>query len=227
MPLGRTSTTVAAIVNWILSRVCRSDSCVFWLVSCAILFDSVSALMGKGGDVLYFLLWMAQLMLMTQMGVRTLLTHNETDPVHFMDVLNRTIYDNLQRMEIDKNLTLALLDYVAHPHNGGGQLKASELVNTLDLGFPIGLDDDIASFVNQITLELQPGDGVVLYTDGITEAENIAGEQYGMEQLCAVISRHWAESADVINAAVIYELRQFIGAQTVFDDITLLVLKQK
>ncbi len=194
------------------------------------------------GDVTGHGLESGMLMLMTQMGVRTLLTHDEADPVHFLDVLNRTIYDNVQRMEIDKNLTLALLDYVAHPHNGGGQLKASgqheelilvrqdgaiELVNTLDLGFPIGLDNDIAGFVNQITLELQPGDGVVLYTDGITEAENLAGEQYGMERLCAVISRHWAETADAINAAVIEDLRQFIGAQTVFDNITLLVLKQK
>ncbi len=156
------------------------------------------------GDVTGHGLESGMLMLMTQMGVRTLLTHDEADPVHFLDVLNRTIYDNVQRMQIDKNLTLALLDYVAHPHNGGGQLKASgqheelilvrqggavELVNTLDLGFPIGLDNDIAGFVNQITLELQPGDGVVLYTDGITEGENLAGEQYGMERLCAVISR--------------------------------------
>ena len=51
------------------------------------------------------------LMLMTQMGIRTLLTHNETDPVQFMDVLNRAVYHNVQRMEIDKSLTLALLDY--------------------------------------------------------------------------------------------------------------------
>lgn len=194
------------------------------------------------GDVTGHGLESGVLMLMTQMGVRTLLTHNETNPVQFIDVLNRTIYDNVQRMEIDKNLTLTLLDYVADPHNGGGQLKASgqheelivvrqggqvELVNTLDLGFPIGLDNDIASFVNQITLELQPGDGVVLYTDGITEAENLAGEQYGLERLCAIISQRWAEPADAIKEAVIADVRDFIGTQTVFDDITLLVLKQK
>ncbi|MEZ4706805.1 MAG: hypothetical protein R3A44_06350 [Caldilineaceae bacterium] len=41
-------------------------------------------------------------MLMTQMGVRTLLTSNESDPVNFLNVLNRTLYHNVQRMEIDK-----------------------------------------------------------------------------------------------------------------------------
>ncbi len=42
-----------------------------------------------------------------------------------------------------------------------------------DLGFPIGLDEDIADFVNQATIPLNPSDVVVLYTDSITEAENI------------------------------------------------------
>ena len=102
-----------------------------------------------------------------------------------------------------------------------------ELVDTMPLGFPVGLDDDIAAFVNEATIELLPGDGVVLYTDGITEAENSANEQYGMERLCETIRHHWAASAEAIKTAVIDDVRQFIGAQTVFDDITLVVLKQK
>ncbi len=36
--------------------------------------------------------------LMTQMGVRTLLNSGERDPVRFLDVLNRTLYNNIQRM---------------------------------------------------------------------------------------------------------------------------------
>jgi len=74
---------------------------------------------------------------------------------------------------------------------------------------------------------LQPGDGVVLYPDGITEAENATNEQYGLARLCETIRRHWAAPAEEIKDAVIADMRQFIGEQTVFDDITLLVLKQK
>lgn len=192
------------------------------------------------GDVTGHGLESGVLMLMTQMGVRTLLTHDESNPVQFMDVLNRTLYHNVQRMGIDKSLTLALLDY--QPQPAGGQMWVSgqheelivvrqggmvERIDTLDLGFPVGLDADIADFIGRHQVDLQPGDGVVLYTDGITEAENIAGEQYGLGQLCAVISHHWAKSAEAIKAAVIADVRQFIGVQTVFDDITLLVLKQK
>lgn len=64
-------------------------------------------------------------MLMTQMGVRTLLTSNESDPVNFLNVLNRTLYHNVQRMEIDKNLSLALLNYTPNSEQGGGQLRMS------------------------------------------------------------------------------------------------------
>lgn len=192
------------------------------------------------GDVTGHGLESGMLMLMTQMGVRTLLTHDEIDPVNFMDVLNRTLYHNVQRMEIDKNLSLALLNYTPQP--GGGQLKMSgqheelivvrqhgaiELVDTMALGFPVALDDDIAAFVDEATIDLKSGDGVVLYTDGITEAENAANEQYGMERLCETISHHWAASAEAIKTAVIDDVRLFIGTQTVFDDITLVVVKQR
>jgi len=74
---------------------------------------------------------------------------------------------------------------------------------------------------------LQPGDGIVLYTDGITEARNLEKKLYGIERLCEVVSRHWFGTAKEIQQAVIEDVRQFIGKQKVFDDITLLVLKQQ
>src|SRR5207245_10391587 len=50
--------------------------------------------------------------------------------------------------------------------------------------------DEIAHFIQHITVRLQPGDGVVLYTDGITEAENLAGQQYGLARLCTVVRQY-------------------------------------
>ena len=77
------------------------------------------------------------------------------------------------------------------------------------------------------TVSLQPGDGVVLYTDGITEAENMEKELYGLERLCDVISRHWDKSPEEIKQAAIDDVIRFIGKQKVYDDLTLVVLKQK
>ena len=187
------------------------------------------------GDVTGHGLESGVVMLMTQAIVRALLTSGEADPVRFLSVLNTALYGNVQRMGSDKNLTLCLLDYDKGEVRVSGQHEqvivlrrdgSVEWVDTIDLGFPIGLEHEIAAFVAQTTLQLQPGDGVVLYTDGVTEAENMAREQYGPERLAAVLQAHWAGPAEAIKQAVVADLKRFIGAQNVYDDITVVVAKQ-
>ena len=106
----------------------------------------------------------------------------------------------------------------------GGEV---ERVDTIDLGFPIGLDDEIADFIDYITIDLAPGDGVVLYTDGITEAENGRGDHYGLKRLCEVVCQHWSRSAESIKDVVIQDVQRHIGGHVVYDDITLVVAKQR
>lgn len=187
------------------------------------------------GDVTGHGLESGVVMLMTQAIVRALLSSGEVDPVRFLSVLNTALYGNVQRMGSDKNLTLCLLDYADGEVKVSGQHEqvivlrrdgTVEWVDTIDLGFPIGLESEIAEFVAQATLRLQPGDGVVLYTDGVTEAADMTGEQYGLERLAAVLQAHWAQPAEAIKQAVVSDLKRFIGAQNVYDDITLVVAKQ-
>ena len=188
------------------------------------------------GDVTGHGLESGVLMLMAQTAVRTLQEIRERDPVRFLDTLNRSIYRNVQRMGSEKNLTLAILNYIEGKVSISGQHEETlvvradgtvERIDMMDLGLPIGLDDDIADFIDHTIIELQPGDGIVLYTDGIPEAYNLDKEQYGMDRLCNVISQNWQQSAQEIKQAIIDDLRNFIGKQKVFDDITLLVFKQQ
>ena len=102
----------------------------------------------------------------------------------------------------------------------------TELVDTVDLGFPIGLEENISGFVAEKNMSLEAGDGVVLYSDGFTEAENMNGEFYGIEKLCNVISRNWEKSAEEIKKEVVDDVRLHIGEQKMYDDLTLVVLKQ-
>ncbi len=188
------------------------------------------------GDVTGHGLEAGMVMVMVQTAVRTLLVNDETDYVKFLNTINRMIHDNVKRMRTDKNLTLALLDYadgvlrITGQHEevlvvrGTGEI---ERLDTVDLGFPVGLELDISDFITQAEVELNPGDGVVLYTDGIPEAENMAGKFYGMDRLCDVVSQYWQESAEAIREGVIQDVREFIGEQKVFDDITLVVMKQR
>lgn len=188
------------------------------------------------GDVTGHGLESGVIMVMIQAAVRALLLSGETDPVCFLDTLNRMLYGNVQRMGTDKNLTLALIDYADKEIKLSGQHEEMivirhngdlEVVDTIDLGFPIGLAHEIADFIAQTTVTLEPGDGVVLYTDGITEAANFDGELYGRKRLCEVLREHWAQPAEAIKDAVVADVRQHIGAQTLYDDITLVVVKQK
>ncbi|EDX83223.1 Stage II sporulation protein E [Synechococcus sp. PCC 7335] len=188
------------------------------------------------GDVTGHGLESGMLMLMTQTVVRTLQQIQEDDPVKFLDTLNRTIYSNIQRMGTDKNLTLAVLNYekgnvrISGQHEETLVVRADgriEPIDTMDLGLPIGLDADISDFIDSTVVRLYPGDGLVLYTDGIPEAYSPQKEQYGMERFCKVILRCWPQSAEAIKQGIISDVRAFIGEQKVFDDITLLVIKQQ
>ena len=188
------------------------------------------------GDVTGHGLESGILMLMTQTAVRTLQEIQERDPVIFLDTLNRTLYQNVQRMNSDKNLTLVMINYLDNKVSISGQheeillVRAGgqiERIDTIDLGLPIGITDDIADFIDHNLVELNSGDGLVLYTDGIPEAFNLKKQQYGMERFCEVISQNWQFTAQEIKQAIIDDVRRFIGEQKVFDDITLLVLKQR
>ncbi|WP_062153250.1 SpoIIE family protein phosphatase [Beggiatoa leptomitoformis] len=195
------------------------------------------------GDVTGHGLESGVLMLMVQTAVRTLLAVNETDPVKFLNAVNSTIYSNTQRMDADKTMSLILLDYVPDDKSigDGGTVLLSgqheevlvvrvggevERVRTDMLGFPIGLEENISEFVAQVKIHLNTGDSIVLYTDGITEAQNDAKILYGVKRLCEVLEKNWHKSANEIREILIEDLRSHIGKKKLQDDITLLVLQQ-
>jgi serine phosphatase RsbU (regulator of sigma subunit) len=188
------------------------------------------------GDVTGHGLESGMVMLMVQMAVRTLLTNQENDPIKFLSALNQALYGNIQRMNTDKNLTLALLDYEKGRMTISGQheeiivVRANgevQRIDTINLGFPIGLEESISDFLDKLILHLETDDVVVLFTDGITEAENRNKEMYGVERLCEMVQRHRHLSAVEICNAVVADLKGHIGDHKIYDDITLLVLKQK
>ncbi len=187
------------------------------------------------GDVTGHGLESGVVMLMTQAVVRTLLTSGETDPVRFLNILNRTIYDNVRRMGIDKMMTLALLDYksgmlrISGYHEEVIVVRRDGRVSLVETkGMWLGLEPDITQYLpgTESEISLEPGDGVVLFTDGFTEAENMENELYGLERLCEVISHNWEKSAEEIRQAVVDDVRRHIGEHKVYDDLTLVVLKQ-
>jgi serine phosphatase RsbU (regulator of sigma subunit) len=82
-----------------------------------------------------------------------------------------------------------------------------------------------AEFVLE-TAQLEPGDILVLYTDGITESINIAEDEFGEERLEALLIQHAAQPAQRLADLILEEVNTFTEEQGLFDDATLLVLKR-
>ena len=96
-------------------------------------------------------------------------------------------------------------------------------------GMGIGLlrNDSYDEFVEENSLHLASGDILLLYTDGITEASNSDGEQFGEEGLQLSFSKHVHKSPDEIEKSIIADLFQFMGNKKLDDDYTLVILKMK
>jgi sigma-B regulation protein RsbU (phosphoserine phosphatase) len=90
-------------------------------------------------------------------------------------------------------------------------------------GIALGIFDDIE--LELVELKLHPGDTVVFYTDGVTEATNERDEEYGMGRLTALISGLLDRGAREIIDAIVEDVTAHAGSQPQFDDITLVVLK--
>jgi sigma-B regulation protein RsbU (phosphoserine phosphatase) len=89
--------------------------------------------------------------------------------------------------------------------------------------FPVGLID-VASF-NTAHIQLEPEDTLLLYTDGITEAEDRDGNQFGGARLAEAFGRHQDSSLSNIEAGVLSAVERFCEGTSQADDITLLVVR--
>jgi sigma-B regulation protein RsbU (phosphoserine phosphatase) len=79
--------------------------------------------------------------------------------------------------------------------------------------------------LQEVQMKLDPGDVMVFYTDGLTEAENPEGEAYGEQRLMALISTLDKESADEIKGLILDDVAAFCDGQSPFDDLTMLVVR--
>ncbi|MBI5959344.1 MAG: SpoIIE family protein phosphatase [Chloroflexi bacterium] len=90
-------------------------------------------------------------------------------------------------------------------------------------GRPLGWFEDLP--VKPLSYQLEPGDVLVYYTDGLTEAENIRREPFGEDRLVEVVRTFAARPAEDILKAITTALETFMGDAPPFDDTTLVVIR--
>jgi serine phosphatase RsbU (regulator of sigma subunit) len=118
------------------------------------------------------------------------------------------------------------LAYVNAGHNPPLLLRAEshELMELRRTGMVLGVDE--ATRYHQRTMQLQAGDLILLYTDGVTDALDAQGQEFGLERLRRIMLDHCNASAAELAATLDGDVTEFSGAAARFDDITVVVAKR-
>jgi sigma-B regulation protein RsbU (phosphoserine phosphatase) len=184
------------------------------------------------GDVTGHGIGAALLMASGRAVLRSHASHNGVDlPKLFGDVNNQLVRDTGD--ERFMTLFYGMLDaerreltYASAGHDPvlwyrRGEGVVEPLGNT---GIPLGIVNDWA-YQQAGPMTLADGDVLVLTTDGIREAKNPAGEEFGSDRLAEVIEATATESAETIYAAIVRGVRDWQSSAIQEDDITLVVIK--
>jgi serine phosphatase RsbU (regulator of sigma subunit) len=117
------------------------------------------------------------------------------------------------------------LTYVRAGHELPILLRGGEVLQLGGDGLPLGFPDMDELYLSLETVDLQPGDRLVLYTDGLTDAISADGRPFGRERLIAYLrSRAGAAAADLCDG-IFSELAAHQGAAAQFDDMSMLAVE--
>lgn len=171
-------------------------------------------------------------MMMCQTAVRALLAAQPSlDPRSLLIAVNRVLASNIEQLGEERYMTLC----AAH-HQGGGNFvyaglhleplvfrAATGKVETLpSRGMWLGVVPDISDGTESSSVYLAPGDVLLLYTDGVTEARR-GGDMFEMERLRALLARLGYQGAGDIGNGLLAQLEGY----TRDDDVTFLVAKRQ
>jgi serine phosphatase RsbU (regulator of sigma subunit) len=117
------------------------------------------------------------------------------------------------------------LTYINAGHNVPILRRAAGAIERLDAGgLPLGIRAEAGYECGALTLE--PGDLLVVFTDGVVDAENTRGEEYDESRLMALCQSSAAGSAADILATLMSSVAAFVGAAPQRDDLTCLILRR-
>jgi serine phosphatase RsbU (regulator of sigma subunit) len=118
------------------------------------------------------------------------------------------------------------LTYVNAGHNAPILRRANGTLETLEAGgLPLGIQSGVK--YETASLELKPGDALIFFTDGVVEAFNEAGEEFGNERWLSAIRNLPDWDAQQTLQFLMKRVDEFVGATRQSDDITCLVFRSK
>ncbi|MDZ7269017.1 MAG: PP2C family protein-serine/threonine phosphatase [candidate division KSB1 bacterium] len=159
----------------------------------------------------------------------------ESSPKQVLSKVNNLMYRTIERNWY-VSMFYAVLDsrrsvlrFARAGHNPAIIFRSGEsqarLLQTAGLGLGLDPGEVFTRTLVEGELQMSPGDTLVLYTDGFTEAMNRQQEEFGEERFLQLLQRHQYSSAEALVHYILQEVRAFAGDHPQHDDMTLVVLK--
>ena len=157
-------------------------------------------------------------------------THIGYSPHISMAKVNYLLWESIERNQFVTafygilDVTNRTLTYTNAGHNPPILLKQNGELRIMDRGsVPLGMFKDTRYHEYYLTTE--PGDVLVLYTDGVTEAHNLNGDEFGRDRLAQAVRRHSRLGARELIAALQTEVIEWTEGRGATDDVTFFVIK--
>ena len=172
-------------------------------------------------------------------GILRSRARQEWSPSSMLSELNRVLSANLAEdmfitmLYMILNTTTNELTFARAGHElpllcrGAGRHRTPEPLDSP--GIAIGLADAnvFDAVIDDLTIQLESGDAIIVYTDGITEALNEDGEEWGFDNFTRFIKDAPTSSPETLLHMIQETLRRYIGARQQYDDMTMLALRIK
>jgi sigma-B regulation protein RsbU (phosphoserine phosphatase) len=173
------------------------------------------------------------IMMMAQSSIMTVIKGMPSArPMDVLNIANLVLREDIRRLGSNHYMTLMVIRLDDHHMTLAGHHQdvlvyraARGSVDTVSTrGTWLGITDQIEGFMEVRTVDLAEDDIVLLFTDGVTEGKNKAGDMYGQERLCECFARNAHLPVERILQKMLEEISQFQGEQE--DDMTLILLKK-
>lgn len=161
------------------------------------------------------------------------------DPADLFKFVNREIISILSEIERDSALYFTAFYMVIDAENNIYSIDAGHLRpflirsrrNELTLlksgGIPLGISSDMDDLYVTHKCSIDPGDKIVLFTDGIIEARNPGDKEFGMDRLIACIKAGYKSNGDELMRTIVRGLAGFANLDTLRDDATVFIVELK
>ena len=163
--------------------------------------------------------------------LRTYASQYPDDPARVLQASNDRLFTDT---ESDQFVTVfygvldpatGTLTYANAGHNPALILNNGTTQSLGQTGIPLGMFEGMAWQTRSVTL--QPGDLLVMYSDGLSEAQDGAKAEFGMERLIAAASANHTPAIQGIQEQIITTVNQFVGDAPQFDDMTLVLVRPR